>query len=726
MFNRVQRQVQRLALSPESSKSSLTMSPILSSSSSFQLVMERVERNPLTLTDEDIDQAHQLQGRMRVFSTSSHASTRSAASEEDDDEFGFVPDRILNPDTADSDELIKKRTTPMFQRVQRKPVLLNVDAALFEGQEVLLDGTTTNTSNFSSPPLSPVRMFAKVTRNQVMLRLNLLDDESESGTDDEKLLGGGDGGDGGDSPHRQTNTATAAKAPPSSSTPYKVLFDRVRRKPTTLQPADVSALLYESGQRNLIGGSSSSSSTRHSGGRSGSSGGSDQAQMNDVGRIWPGGTPGLPPGRTMAETCMDSAAMNIPPSMRRSTSTDHLSTAQLNNNTGNVSISSETTTSGKEARRAQLKRISATGGGFLANPPASTDLEIPKGYMVASVLLKHQFVTVALLRSVTDPTFTIVLKQIYLSRTTDLRVRHAALSERRAHEKVGHHPFICTCLAAYATDDGDLCLLLRYCRGGNLLQRIRKLGGFSVSASRILFAQVVSALSHCHQKGVAHRDLKPENIMLTEGSRQQQQQQQQQRQRQEEEKGKGKQEQEQKQAVRGGHSLGRGRTLPGRLPGRLAVGGNGGHADNMHAMLSDFGLAQRKCYWNSGAKDLCGTPQYASPEVASGKEHGLAVDCWSLGILLWEMLVGYTPFQTTSMSSLKIIQILRSIENHMHIFKLPKHIRASKSLVDLIQHLLEPDPVKRWTVHDVMRCDFLHGISWSELMEGRTGKFTFN
>ena len=193
MFNRVQRQVQRLALSPESSKSSLTMSPILSSSSSFQLVMERVERNPLTLTDEDIDQAHQLQGRMRVFSTSSHASTRSAASEEDDDEFGFVPDRILNPDTADSDELIKKRTTPMFQRVQRKPVLLNVDAALFEGQEVLLDGTTTNTSNFSSPPLSPVRMFAKVTRNQVMLRLNLLDDESESGTDDEKLLGGGDG-----------------------------------------------------------------------------------------------------------------------------------------------------------------------------------------------------------------------------------------------------------------------------------------------------------------------------------------------------------------------------------------------------------------------------------------------------------------------------------------------------------------------------------------------------
>jgi protein kinase A len=45
---------------------------------------------------------------------------------------------------------------------------------------------------------------------------------------------------------------------------------------------------------------------------------------------------------------------------------------------------------------------------------------------------------------------------------------------------------------------------------------------------------------------------------------------------------------------------------------------------------------------------LSGTPQYASPEIALGKEHGFAVDCWSLGILLYEMLVGYTVSNTMS------------------------------------------------------------------------------
>lgn len=159
----------------------------------------------------------------------------------------------------------------------------------------------------------------------------------------------------------------------------------------------------------------------------------------------------------------------------------------------------------------------------------------------------------------------------------DRRVQSSALSERRAHEKVGHHPFICSCLAAYATDGGDLCLLLKYCRGGNLLERIRKEGGLPIQSVRILFAQIISAISHCHEKGVAHRDIKPENIMLTDP-----------------------------------------RSTSTRGDGRFNNTKNNTNTNNINQnqnsggfgkiALSDFGLASRKCSWTKGSTIAAGTP----------------------------------------------------------------------------------------------------------------------
>lgn len=251
-------------------------------------------------------------------------------------------------------------------------------------------------------------------------------------------------------------------------------------------------------------------------------------------------------------------------------------------------------------------------------------------------------------------------------------MQRAALSERRAHEKVGHHPFICSCLGAYATPSGDLCMLLKYGSGGNLLQKIRTAGGMlPIHVVRIIFAQILSSISHCHQKHVAHRDIKPENIMLSN--------------------------------------------------------------TGQRSMLSDFGLASRRCSWNSGAKDSCGTPQYTSPEIALGKEHGLAVDSWSLGILLYEMLVGYTPFQ--SASSIQIVQLLRSLGKDKNkkspktkrlyedLFTLPKHIQVPLSLVELMRNLLTIDPKNRSTVERCMKSSFFNesvNISFEELREGRS------
>lgn len=298
-------------------------------------------------------------------------------------------------------------------------------------------------------------------------------------------------------------------------------------------------------------------------------------------------------------------------------------------------------------------------------------LDLPPSYKLNSIILEHEHVIVALLDC--DKEFCgaiahepgspvqvderAVLKQIYLSETSDERLREAALSERRAHEKVGHHQFICSCLRAFISPRGDLCMLLRYAPGGNLLQQIRKRGGgLGLTQVRLYFSQILQGIHHIHEKRVAHRDIKPENIVIS-------------------------------------------------------------HDGTM--MITDFGLAARQCGWacGSGANTCCGTLQYMAPELACRRAHGMAVDMWSLGILLFEMLVGRSPFQHCGISDkpFYIINVLRQpvdAWNHA-LFALPEETRGSggggggSNLDDLLKRLLQPDPARRMTAAAALRHPFL-------------------
>lgn len=74
--------------------------------------------------------------------------------------------------------------------------------------------------------------------------------------------------------------------------------------------------------------------------------------------------------------------------------------------------------------------------------------------------------------------------------------------------------------------------------------------------------------------------------------------------------------------------------------------------------LTDFGLA-KILQDNAQAYSFCGTPEYLAPEILNEKGHSFPVDWWALGILTYEMIVGFPPFYTGSNNNLKMYDLIR-------------------------------------------------------------------
>ena len=131
---------------------------------------------------------------------------------------------------------------------------------------------------------------------------------------------------------------------------------------------------------------------------------------------------------------------------------------------------------------------------------------------------------------------------------------------------------------------------------------------------------------------------------------------------------------------------------------------------NGYLKLTDFGFA--KILENEKTYTLCGTPEYLAPEIILNKGHGKAVDWWTLGILLYEMLVGIDPFSDDD--PMKTYQkILKGKINF------PKNI--NKDAKSLIKHLLTQDTTKRFGclkngVKDILNHRFFEGFDWKNFV----------
>ena len=122
--------------------------------------------------------------------------------------------------------------------------------------------------------------------------------------------------------------------------------------------------------------------------------------------------------------------------------------------------------------------------------------------------------------------------------------------------------------------------------------------------------------------------------------------------------------------------------------------------------LTDFGFA--KYLDNDKTYTLCGTPEYLAPEIILNKGHGKPVDWWTMGILLYEMLVGIDPFSDDD--PMAIYQ--KIVKGKIHF---PKDI--DKNAKSLIKHLLNGDTTKRFGclkngVKDIATHRFFDKFNW--------------
>ncbi|KAL9102757.1 MAG: hypothetical protein Q9163_002119 [Psora crenata] len=185
--------------------------------------------------------------------------------------------------------------------------------------------------------------------------------------------------------------------------------------------------------------------------------------------------------------------------------------------------------------------------------------------------------------------------------------------------------------------------------GGELFDRICEYGKFTEKDAVKTIKEVLEAVDYLHYNSVVHRDLKPENLLyLTKDP-------------------------------------------------------------DSSLVLADFGIAKMLDSKDGVLSTMAGSFGYAAPEIMLKQGHGKPVDMWSLGVITYTLLCGYSPFRSENVADL--IEECRSgrIIFHGRYWK-----DVSNEAKDFIVHLLQPDPSKRLTSQEALKHVWLTGATASE------------
>ncbi|KAI8888884.1 kinase-like protein [Backusella circina FSU 941] len=193
--------------------------------------------------------------------------------------------------------------------------------------------------------------------------------------------------------------------------------------------------------------------------------------------------------------------------------------------------------------------------------------------------------------------------------------------------------------------------VMEYVSGGDLMWHIQR-EPFSERRAKFYACEVLLALEYFHSQGIIYRDLKLDNIMLG-------------------------------------------------LDG--------------HIKVADYGLCKENMWYESTTGTFCGTPEFMAPEILLEQKYGRAVDWWAFGVLVYEMLLGQSPFRGEDED-----EIFDAILDDEILYP----VNMSRDSVSICQNLLNRDPKTRLgagpsDAADIKSHPFFRGVNWDDMLAKR-------
>ena len=241
-------------------------------------------------------------------------------------------------------------------------------------------------------------------------------------------------------------------------------------------------------------------------------------------------------------------------------------------------------------------------------------------------------------------------KVIAKSSLVKSRAKQKLISEIKIHKSL-HHPQI-VAFEHYFEDTENVYILLEICQNQTLNDLLKRRKRLTEIEVQCYIVQLIKALKYLHSHRVIHRDLKLGNLFLT---------------------------------------------------------------DKMELKVGDFGLATKLDFEGERKRTVCGTPNYIAPEILDGKTgHSYEVDIWSLGVIIYTLIIGKPPFETRDVKT-----TYKRIK--MNAYSFPESAIISDSAKDLITQILVTDPSKRPSLDQILIHDFFNqGTSIPKLLPTST------
>jgi len=231
-------------------------------------------------------------------------------------------------------------------------------------------------------------------------------------------------------------------------------------------------------------------------------------------------------------------------------------------------------------------------------------------------------------------------------------------TEKHVFETASNHPFLVGLHSCFQTAS-RLFFVIEFVRGGDLMFHMQRQRRLPEEHARFYSAEICLALNYLHERGIIYRDLKLDNVLLDHEG---------------------------------------------------------------HIKLTDYGMCKEGIRPGDTTSTFCGTPNYIAPEILRAEDYGFSVDWWALGVLLYEMLAGRSPFDIVGATD----NPDQNTEDYLFQVILEKTIRIPRSLsvkaASILKGFLNKNPADRLGCHrdsgfmEIMTHPFFKTIEW-ELLE---------